>query len=89
MDCCGQVTGSDCHCAKCHETFRGLTLFDQHQDVDYSRPHADSVRCRDPRALGLSQDVSGSWCTPEGLKQREILRGRLATARSGRAQGAA
>jgi hypothetical protein len=79
MNCCATVTGADCHCAICHQTFRGMTLFDQHQDVDYTR--APNIICRDPHESRAVQDTRGVWCTPEGLAERARLTERLATAR--------
>ena len=87
-DCCAAVRGSECHCARCHRTFTGLTLFDAHQDVDHARPHADVIQCRDPASLGLAQSDRGTWGTPEGLRARERSATTLATARSARAQEA-
>jgi hypothetical protein len=86
LDCCSDVRGSECHCGRCHRTFTGLTLFDDHQDVDYRRPHADVVQCRDPASRGLAQSARGTWGTPEGLRSRERSALLLATARSRRAQ---
>lgn len=82
-DCCAAVHGAQCHCSLCHQTFSGLTLFDDHQDVNYHR--RPPVVCKPPQALGLVQDAEGTWCTPEGLKDRERLRGQLARLRSERA----
>ena len=81
MKCC-EVRPSDFHCAVCHHTFGGLTLFDAHQDVDYTRKPV--IVCRDPASLGLAQNDRGLWSTPEGLKSRERSRTRLAAARSAR-----
>jgi hypothetical protein len=84
MDCCENVRGSECHCGACHRTFTGLTLFDAHQDVDYTRRPA--VVCRDPASQGLAQSPRGAWGTPEGLESRERSATRLAMARSALAQ---
>ena len=78
--------GSECGCVLCGATFTGLTLFDAHQDVDYSRD--PGIICREPAALGLAQDARGTWGTPEGLKARERSATLLAAARS-KAQGQA
>jgi hypothetical protein len=86
MDCCADVRGSECHCAACHRTFTGLTLFDDHQDVNYTREPV--IVCRDPASQGLAQDDRGTWGTAAGLKSRDLLRGRLATARSSQTQDA-
>jgi hypothetical protein len=76
--------GSECACVLCGATFTGLTLFDAHQDVDYTRQQV--IICRDPAALGLAQDARGTWGTPEGLRARERSATLLAAARSARAQ---
>ena len=83
-DCCAAVRGSECHCARCHQTFSGLGQFDAHQDVDYTR--REPVVCKPPWELGLAQSPRGTWCTPEGLKARERSATALARARSARAQ---
>lgn len=58
----GNRTG---HCAKCHNTFEGSSLFDWHQTLD----DQGAVICRDPsepkwasRGLRL---VDGTWRGPE------------------------
>ena len=58
----GNRTG---HCAGCHETFEGLSLFDAHQ-----RLAADgSVICADPALMTYRQNklrlVEGTWRGPE------------------------
>ena len=68
----------DYGCAQCGAQFRTLTDFDRHQDVDYTRPHAEVVLCKPPQELGLVQDPGGTWCTPEGLKARQRLSTRMA-----------
>lgn len=83
-ECCSRVTGGQCHCGKCHRTFRNLSTFDSHLDVNYRRK--PPVLCRDPLSLGLVED-GGTWCTPEGLKARESSRTRLETARIERSRG--
>jgi hypothetical protein len=79
--------GSECQCGLCGATFTGVTLFDAHQDVSYTRRPV--IICRDPVALGLAQDPRGTWGTPEGLKSRHFHATRLAAARSARAQATA
>ena len=86
MTCCEQVRGSECHCGECHQTFTGLTLFDAHQDIDYTRRPA--IHCEPPVALGLVQDGRGTWGTAEGLKARESYATRLASAKSRRLEEA-
>jgi hypothetical protein len=83
VKCCEQVRASECHCALCHRTFTGLTLFDAHQDVDYGRDPV--IICRDPASQGLAQSDRGTWGTPEGLKARERSATALARARSAQA----
>jgi len=58
----GNRTG---HCAKCHETFEGVTLFDWHQLLD----DEGRVTCRTPadekwQSKGLRL-VDASWRGPE------------------------
>lgn len=62
----GNRTG---HCAKCHETFEGITLFDWHQVIQSN----GSVKCRDSsdakwieKGLRL---VDGAWRGPEMPKE--------------------
>jgi hypothetical protein len=69
MRCCEDVHGGDCHCGLCHETFSSLTLFDAHQDVDYSRRPA--VVCRAPAGLGLVRDYRSTWATPQAAISRQ------------------
>lgn len=59
----GNKTG---HCAKCHETFEGLSLFDAHQIIN-----ADgSVTCKDPALMTVGKAkvplrlVEDSWRGP-------------------------
>ena len=83
-DCCSLVSGSACHCAKCHQTFGNLALFDKHQDVVYGR--TPPVLCYEPQKLGLVQDDKGTWRKPEtvlGLKRRV---GTMRSARSRHAE---
>lgn len=81
---CPEPRGAQCHCGACHQTFSGLGLFDQHQDVNYTQRPA--VRCYAPRYLGLVQNAEGVWHTREGLKHADSLTTRLAKARSDRTQ---
>ena len=53
---------SACLCHPCGREFTGLTAFDKHQDVDYTRRPA--VRCMDPASVGLVQQPSGRWGFP-------------------------
>jgi hypothetical protein len=61
-----------CQCARCERWFTGLTAFDRHQDVDYSRRPA--VQCKDPAAAGLVRQESGRWGLPIDDGTRERLR---------------
>jgi hypothetical protein len=99
--CCEDVRGPECHCSLCHATFRGLTLFDAHQDADYQRD--PPVICRDPAdlrvdaksrplpqgrdGLRLVQDARGVWMTPGGLKTRQRRPPRRAMGRPARGAG--
>ena len=66
----GNKTG---HCAKCHESFEGISLFDKHQVLD----DEGRVSCLDPASLEfpkgwpLKQDEYGTWSTtkPFGWKK--------------------
>jgi hypothetical protein len=58
----GNTTG---HCAKCHETFEGLGLFDAHQKLD-----ADGrVICSDPAEMVFRGEPvrfeGGTWRGPK------------------------
>jgi hypothetical protein len=59
----GNRTG---HCAKCHETFEGITVFDMHQLIGED----GRVTCRDPRTITIGKAkvplrlVDGSWRGP-------------------------
>lgn len=66
-------------CAPCANEFGTLTLFDQHQEKDYSRRPV--VACKDPASIGLVQDHRGVWQTPEGLASRERAAEQLRRAR--------
>lgn len=78
--CCELPFGSNlCHCGACHQTFSGLTLFDSHQAVAYEPP--SGVSCKEPEAMGLVRDTSGTWRTPEAAKS---LLARMEKLRAGR-----
>jgi ribosomal protein L34E len=53
----GNRTG---HCAKCHETFEGISLFDAHQTVKDGK-----TICKDPRTEAIGgktlRQVDGAW----------------------------
>jgi hypothetical protein len=68
---CGNRTG---HCAKCHETFEGITVFDKHQRMNED----GSVTCRNPADVLISKQplrlVDGTWRgpgLPEGTFKRD------------------
>ena len=63
---------SVCLCDPCGREFTGLTAFDKHQDVDYTRRPA--VRCMDPASVGLVQQPSGRWGFPIDAASRDLLR---------------
>lgn len=58
-------------CSPCGEIFTGLTAFDRHQDVDYSRRPA--VTCLDPASVGLVRNDLGRWGEPLDAAGRERL----------------
>ncbi|WP_420897723.1 hypothetical protein [Cryobacterium glucosi] len=66
----GNLTG---HCAKCCETFEGLTLFDAHQLI---LPNG-RVECRDPHSLVFHGEpirlVEGTWRGP-GMSATDLTR---------------
>jgi hypothetical protein len=72
VTCCELPYGSRlCHCARCHQTFGSLGLFDSHQSVDYSRRFPVLCAQNDGLlALGLVRDNRGVWLTPEALVKR-------------------
>lgn len=77
---CREPRPAECHCARCHETFGTLTMFDAHQDVDHdTRP---AVSCREPGTLGAVTDARGTWQTPAGLISRARNAERLRAARA-------
>lgn len=49
------------HCGGCHETFSGVSLFDEHRNQ-----HGERGSCRDPRtgAIGEVVLVDGVWHRP-------------------------
>ncbi len=54
---------STCHCSGCHETFTGLTAFDQHRTGSHTH---STRRCLPPAEAGL-QDARRNypcWGTP-------------------------
>lgn len=59
----GNKTG---HCAKCCETFYGITAFDKHQRMNPD----GSVTCLDPASLGfvLQSDDHWHFPNPDGVK---------------------
>lgn len=67
----GNRTG---HCARCHHTFEGVTLFDKHQLV---LPDG-LVECRDPATIEfpkgypLKQDEFGTWSSTKKFKLEEV-----------------
>ncbi len=63
-------------CARCGEVFTGITAFDKHHDVDYTRRPA--IRCMAPATVGLVQQESGRW----GLPSDDASRARLAKIRA-------
>lgn len=63
---------SACQCHPCGRHFTGLTAFDKHQDVDYTRQ--PEVRCIDPAALGMVQNPHGRWGYPMSDDRREQLK---------------
>jgi hypothetical protein len=60
---------SACKCSPCGREFTGLTAFDKHQDVDYSRRPA--VVCKDPATIGLVRNDYGRWGEPMNAAGRE------------------
>lgn len=66
MHCCAAVSRGSFHCARCHQTFGTLKIFDRHQDVRYKPPA--HFRCRKPEGSGLVQAPNGTWWTPEALE---------------------
>jgi hypothetical protein len=71
-----------CTCHPCGQSFTGLTAFDKHQQVDYTRRPA--VTCLDPATLGMVRNDHGRWGYPATGDARE----RLAVLRGGDAEHA-
>lgn len=38
-------------CAACGRSFKSLTVFDAHQQWDYTKPHGDQLTCLDPATI--------------------------------------
>jgi hypothetical protein len=49
-------------CPACRQEFTGVTAFDAHQDVDYTR--RPPVLCLEPRDLGMARDRNGRFYVP-------------------------
>lgn len=82
MKCCELPTNSNFnHCGACHQTFASLSLFDDHQTVNYQGKPA--VHCKSPVRMRLV-DRGGVWYTPEGAKRAETRATLVARARSER-----
>jgi hypothetical protein len=79
MNCCGEVRGALCHCARCHQTFGTLEVFDLHQDVSYKR--SPMVVCNAPEGLGLVRDTWGTWRTPEDATATTARVGKMLSAK--------
>lgn len=58
-------------CSPCGREFAGVTAFDRHQDVDYSRRPA--VVCQDPEALGMVRNERGRWGFPLDAAGRDYF----------------
>ncbi len=43
-----------CHCSGCHQTFGGITGFDQHH----------KGKCLSPESVGLTKSTKGHWSLP-------------------------
>jgi hypothetical protein len=61
-----------CLCDPCGREFSGLTAFDKHQQVDYSRRPA--VVCLDPATVGLVLNGRGRWGSPSDGSWAERFR---------------
>lgn len=70
----GNATG---HCAKCHQTFEGITVFDAHQ----STGEDGKTICKAPSEMTVGGKplrlIDGSWRGP-GMPEAEIERRRTA-----------
>ncbi|WP_458523948.1 FDXHR family putative zinc-binding protein [Mycobacteroides abscessus] len=44
-----------CHCSGCHQTFGGISAFDQHRRAS---------KCLSPESAGLSKSTKGHWSLP-------------------------
>jgi hypothetical protein len=57
-------------------------VFDAHQDVSYRRKNPlDTVKCRDPIAMGLVLDSRNVWRTQDGVVSAALQSSRINTAR--------
>ena len=62
---------SACTCSPCGRDFTGLSAFDRHQDVNYSR--RPPVVCLDPATVGLETNAHGRWGFPASADSRARL----------------
>ena len=60
-----------CTCSPCGRDFTGLSAFDKHQDVNYSR--RPPVVCLDPATVGLELNAHGRWGSPSDADSRARL----------------
>ena len=75
----GNRTG---HCAKCHETFEGSSLFDRHQRLDAS----GAVTCLDPATIELGSAKDHLEKTADGAWQGPRMPDDVIQARFGRSR---
>ncbi|WP_425457709.1 hypothetical protein [Catellatospora sichuanensis] len=71
---CRTPRGQEAHCTVCHNSFSGVTYFDDHRQEGY---------CLSPVTRGLIRQ-DDLWASPEGHEQRRASAERMAKARAGR-----
>lgn len=54
------VARAHCTADDCHQTFGGVTSFDQHRIANAGRG-----KCKDPAKMGLIQTEKGVWSVPQ------------------------
>jgi ribosomal protein L34E len=74
--CGASWTGANVsHCGECHQTFTGVSSFDDHRAG--KKPHngkgfyRPSGHCYDPKDTGQSQNAKGNWGFPDKEKDVE------------------
>lgn len=67
----GNRTG---HCARCHHSWEGITLFDKHQRIlpDGSVECLEGATIEFPKGYPLQQDEYGTWSSTKKFELKEV-----------------